>query len=1030
MNATPFLIFPWQRPFLPALKDYLNELTQGKPGSALLLVPHNRPWRYLVQLYAAEGHTGLLPKVMTLSDTIASWRAFDCAAPLHTANTLDRVALLYECVKTLAQDDSTLTSRFAQMDMALFLPWGLRLAALLEEMYGQLVEVSDITYLENEVAAPAAALLSALGRISKAYEAALLKNNWTTPGLDIFTLARGGSFVPPLFTPQQERPVIVAGFSLLTGGEDELLKRLWQAGAKICLHGDPALAGREGGVHWACEEQTAWLRRWKAQALLATQLDEEEKSRQPRYRFFAGYDCHSQLAALRRDLETQSKGHQAVAEEVITSAASMESAGIAAISEANAGLTSAPVENVNTATASVANANSTASTAVVLTDSSLLMPVLHHLPNKDVNISMGYPLDRSPLNRLLDALLRLQANRSDEGRYYWRQVLQCLRHPYVNMLRTQDDSGQTLLLRDALRPLENLIRQGTRFVDLAEVAQACQNQLPEPLAQLLEETLHVLVHAPSVASTTRGMADVLQDLCSFLLSRGDDLWKHFPLDAEAMYRLIRQAVPVLRENLLADTDFPLTTLHGMVREVLGQERVPFEAEPLTGLQVLGMLETRLLHFDRVFIVDATDDRLPGNPAQDPLLPDSLRQTLGLPDSRRRERAAAHTLYRLCAGAQEVSFFWQEGISRSALFDGKKSRSRFVEQLLWQEEQRRGALLTPGEPPLETAVCEVRAAASETKILTRGVELNTALTHLLRKPLSATRLDVYLQCPLRFAWQYLCGLNPPKEINEGDDPAAVGTCIHNTLKALYEPYLHRIVRPGDISAETVRARFFEQLEIADLRRLLPADSCLMLEEAAPMRLMNFLSGQPDNILIIALEKELNATLRLASRDYAFVGTVDRVDRRDGLLYVLDYKTGAIKKHDGSLWTDLPFFAQAERLCATLTPATEASAEQLDDLENLFDALRARLPSLQLPCYLSMAGACGMAQLGDAALVELRDEGKEYQLFGGLVDEDLNAALGFCRTALALTLLHMEYSSTFAARPDKHCQWCPYTGLCSL
>ena len=102
---------------------------------------------------------------------------------------------------------------------------------------------------------------------------------------------------------------------------------------------------------------------------------------------------------------------------------------------------------------------------------------------------------------------------------------------------------------------------------------------------------------------------------------------------------------------------------------------------------------------------------------------------------------------------------------------------------------------------------------------------------------------------------------------------MGTCIHNTLKALYDPYLNKVVRSGDISAATVRARFFEQLEAADLRRLLPADSCLMLEEAAPMRLMRFLEGQPDNVLIVALEQKLEATLRLAGRDYDFVGTVD-------------------------------------------------------------------------------------------------------------------------------------------------------------
>ncbi len=1000
MSSSPFLVFPWQRPFLPALKEHLHEITGGRPGSALVIVPHNRPWRYMAQLYAADGYTGLLPKVLPLADAVGIWRASGSAAPLHTANTLDRVALLHACVNTLSREDETLAARFARMDMALFLPWGLRLAALLEEMYGQMVEIRDIAHVEDEVAAPAAALLGALGRISHAYESALLEKNWTTPGLDLLNLARGDAPIPPLLQPQDGRPVLVAGFYLLTGGEDHLLRRLWQAGADICLHGDPALA-ENSRPHWACEELAAWMRRWKARAATALQLDEDEKNHRPEYRFFAGYDCHSQLAALHRDLK-RADPTDGTAEKITR--------------PENDG-SPIPVESGH-------------STAIVLTDSSLLMPVLHHLPHKDVNVSMGYPLERSPLNRLLDGLLRLQATRSDEGRYYWRHLLQCLRHPYVNMLRTRDAYGQPLLLRDALRPLERIIREGTRFVDLDEVILECRGQLPEALAQLLEETLEALVRAPAGAATTEDMARVLHGLCSFLRCRGDDLWRHFPLDAEAMYRLMRQTVPVLRENLLARTPFPLTTLHGMTREVLGQERVPFEADPLTGLQVLGMLETRLLHFGRVFIVDATDDRLPGNPAQDPLLPDSLRQVLGLPDSRRRERAAAHTLYRLCAGAQEVSFFWQEGISRSSLFDGKKSRSRFVEQLLWQEELARGAVLAPGEPPLETAVCEVRAAASGEKQLERSADMNDALARLLREPLSATRLDVYLQCPLRFAWQYLCGLRPPKEINEGDDPAAVGTCIHDTLKALYEPYLNKTVRSGDISAETVRARFYEQLEAHGLRKLLPADSCLMLEEAAPMRLMRFLENQPADVTIMALEKELKVPLRLAGRDYAFVGAMDRVDWRDGLFYVLDYKTGGIKKLDGSLWTDLAFFSRAGQLCDTLTPAQEAGGSHLQQLEALFSQLRERLPSLQLPCYLAMAQASGMTPLSDAALVELRDDGREHPLFGGLVDEDLDAALGFCRTALALPLLHMEYSPCFAARPDKHCRWCPYAGLCSV
>lgn len=70
MSATPFLIFPWQRAFLPDLKVMLEEYSNGRPGSVLLIVPHNRPWRYLLQLYAQEGGPRLLPKVLTVSEMV------------------------------------------------------------------------------------------------------------------------------------------------------------------------------------------------------------------------------------------------------------------------------------------------------------------------------------------------------------------------------------------------------------------------------------------------------------------------------------------------------------------------------------------------------------------------------------------------------------------------------------------------------------------------------------------------------------------------------------------------------------------------------------------------------------------------------------------------------------------------------------------------------------------------------------------------------------------------------------------------
>ena len=80
-------------------------------------------------------------------------------------------------------------------------------------------------------------------------------------------------------------------------------------------------------------------------------------------------------------------------------------------------------------------------------------------------------------------------------------------------------------------------------------------------------------------------------------------------------------------------------------------------------------------------------------------------------------------------------------------------------------------------------------------------------------------------------------------------------------------------------------------------------------------------------------------------------------------------------------------------------------------------------------MSMAVGSGLGPVGDAALVELRNAGREYPLFGGLVDEDLAEAIGYCHAALSLVLLHMRHAPSFTARPDRHCDWCPYASLCA-
>lgn len=1011
MAGSPFFLFSWRRPFLPALKDFIARRTGGCPGRALLIVPHNRPWRYLQHLYALDGKPTLLPRVMTFNEVVRLWREQLGGPPVRTANRLDQVALLRECVNELARSDRALAARFASMDMEEFLPWGMRLAGVLDELFGHGVTAADIAHMEGEVSPPAAALLNALGRLQADYARRLRESGRTTPGFDLGEAARLGTDVPACLRPRPERPVLLAGFALLTHTEDALFRRLWEAGADICLHTDTALAG-QSPAHWACEEHARWLRLWRARTEIVG--PDEEARPEPERFFFAGYDVHSQLAALRESLIREASS----------------AAGEAVLLDAG--------EDADEGTEDGADllwregADGAPSTAVVLTRNGLLLPVLHHLPRKDVNVSMGYPLERSPLCRLLESLFRAQEERGADGRYYWRSLLDCLRHPYLAMLQQEtasgdgdaDAAGDVVSLREPLSLLCERIRQGSRTLQLADVLAAVRDCLEPAGALALDELTRILFDAFGAVRTCGELAGALSDLCAWLEERGRHIWPHYPLDAEAMYRLREHCLPVLRHNALSGEPFNVRQLFRFAREILHEERIPFEAVPLTGLQVLGMLETRLLHFDQVHIVDATDESLPGSAAQDPLLPDSLRLELGLPDARRRERAAAHTLFRLCAGARRVSFYWQEGVARSALFDARKSRSRFVEQLIWQEERRRGALLVPGQAPLRTPSGTARPSAIAPEEIVRTPALNEAMRRFLGGRLSPTALDVYLHCPKRFVWQYLCQLHEADEVNEGDDSALVGQIIHRMLERLYSGQVGRRVTP-----ETFRDADLAELLESCLVELggdvsLPPESRIMLQLAAPYRLKTYLSGQPESV-IVALEQKLSAELPLWGRSFRFGGKADRIDRRENALYLVDYKTGRLHPPDTLLWNEEEFWQELD----AFRVRAEAGGTEADEALPLLAVVRERLRSLQLPCYLVMLAAMRPGErVENACLVELADKGAEYPLFSGpWEDADYDRARQRCERLLGLMLWHMEHGEVF--RPvSERCASCPYRAVC--
>ena len=847
-------------------------------------------------------------------------------------------------------------------------PGGVRLADLVEELARHALTPANLLHLGGEVEPMAEALLEQLGTLFERYEAALDERGWTTPGLDARRVALHADEAAALM---DGRRVFLAGFYALTGAEDAVFRALWERGAEVVLHTDPALAEGGRGAHWACAEHGRWLRTWGARAELFEPEGAAPRTQDgPDIRFYEGYDLHSQLAAMRDEL----------------------------------------------------TASGTAETAVVAPDTSCLMPVLHHLPDKDVNISMGYPLARSSLMRLVETVLHLQETAPGPGRYHWREVLALIRHPYVKMLEPEPG----LPIRGMLRELERSVRRGGRHLDPLvwepEAETLPAGALPENAG--LEDALAAMRAALAACLTGFEGLETLEGLGRALLAlartlapdHGAGVWRRFPIDAECLYRLSSSVVPALTGSHISRDKMDAPVLFAILRRLLEAERVPFEAEPLTGLQVMGMLESRMLHFPRVMVLDAVDDKLPGTPAYDALLPDPLRGLLGLPDARHRSLVAAHNFHRLLVGAGEAAIFYQSGETAPGDKAGKPVRSRFVEQLLWEEEKRLGRVVKPGDGgPLEAVALPVASVPEADG----GVEVSAAvrakLERLLRdKELSATFLDSYLHCPARFFYERLTPLREAETVSEDGDPRELGILIHDVLCEFMTPLLGRRMDLSTLDPRPLQEAFGQRLAERAFFAQMPYDMRLALKRSGELRLARFLASSGETT-ITELERPYTATIDVDGRGLRVKGKFDRVDMRPDGRVILDYKTGGVHPPAQTLWGEEALWEAVAFTDHDTDPAPE---------------LARRLGSVQLPLYCWLLREDTGQTPFNAAWVELRDQGQEKGLFSKKTDEAVRerVVVEYAPALVRFLVRRMLSAERFEARPGPRCGFCPYGHRC--
>jgi CRISPR/Cas system-associated exonuclease Cas4 (RecB family) len=317
------------------------------------------------------------------------------------------------------------------------------------------------------------------------------------------------------------------------------------------------------------------------------------------------------------------------------------------------------------------------------------------------------------------------------------------------------------------------------------------------------------------------------------------------------------------------------------------EQVYFEGSPVKGLQILGLLETRALSFDKIFILDVNEGVLPGVETTCPLLPLPVRRALNMPTYYQREEVSKYHFRRLVASSKEVHIIYQK--------TEKMQRSRFVEELVWEKEKACGKMNVLEAKPV---IINISLSPSHIFTINKTPEMLTVL-HAMR--FSPTMLNRYLQCPVQFYFSDVLKLKEKDDISDDIDAAEAGNILHRVMEILYNPFVGKEGIRYDYlenSLDEALDETFKQM-VGEIR-----GEQYLLKEIMFKQIKNYLAWEKkhsnDTRRVISVEDTYAFELELREdtktrKNIRLKGKFDRIDCHDRGYEIIDYKSRRIDNH---------------------------------------------------------------------------------------------------------------------------------------
>ncbi len=651
-------------------------------------------------------------------------------------------------------------------------------------------------------------------------------------------------------------------------------------------------------------------------------------------------------------------------------------------------------------------------TVVVLPDPETIIPFLSETAALmgDFNISMGYPVSRSSLYSLFECLFKAQETKKGKA-YYARDYLRLLGHPLVKNLDLSGGAAVTRVLvhklEEVLLGIEKTPLAGALFVTGDDILKE------EALYEAAEDTMKrmdVEARASDLKAINRRLHELLfqdwEDIANFrdfssCLEGFLDVLLHkslldkYPLNLKVITQMYA-IVDEFNDASFADEAFPKEDIFKVFKNKLDNEMVSFSGSPLKGLQVLGLFETRTLSFDNVIVLDANESVLPKLKIYEPLIPRDVSLSLGLNRLEKEEEIQRYQFLRLLSSARRVHLFYQE--------TADKEKSRFIEELIWKKEKASGEI---GCQDIVSGRFIVKVTPKEIAIAKRPCHV----AFLESYRYSASSVNTYLHCPLRFYYQHVLGLKEKESLLDEPEASDIGTFIHNVLEEAFKKFVGLRPRVDDEFKDHFRKILDEKFEHEFARKM--KSDAFLIKEVVDLRMAQFLDHERERDVktLVCVEKAYEDKIDLGKRGLSFKAKIDRIDRlSDDSLLIIDYKTGS----------------------SDIMPA---SPEKIEAQGFGREALKITVKSFQLPIYYHLVGLAEKDVKINAVLYNIRNPGKDFGANRFFRNEEGPAqkerALGIFMKALeCLCSEILDPRVPFKADEEdsRYCQNCPFFYLC--